>query len=44
MNKIEVQNVEKYPLFAVFYEVFFSMGNHIIFIYCPNWIKIGHHM
>ena len=25
MNKIEVRNVEKYPLFAVFYEVFFSI-------------------
>ena len=25
MNKIEVRNVERYPLFAVFYEVFFSM-------------------
>ena len=24
MNKIEVQNVEKYPLLAVFYEIFFS--------------------
>ena len=44
MNKIEVQNVEKYPLFAVFYKVFFSMGNHSIFICCPNLIKIGHHM
>ena len=33
MIKIEVRNVEKYPLFAVFYEVFFSMGNHSIFIY-----------
>ena len=29
MNKIEVQNVE-IPLSAVFYEVFFSMGNHSI--------------
>ena len=27
MNKIEVRNVEKYPLFAVFYQIFFSMGN-----------------
>ena len=44
MNKISVQNVEKYPLFAVFYEVFFSMGNHSIFTCCPNRIKIGHHM
>ena len=44
MNKIEVLNVEKYPLFAVFYEVFFSMGNHSIFICCPNLIKIRHHM
>ena len=44
MNKIEVQNVEKYPLFAVFYEVFFLMGNPSIFICCPNRIKIGHHM
>ena len=44
MNKIEVGNVEKYPLFAVFYEVFFSMGNHSIFICNPNRIKIGHHM
>ena len=25
MNKIEVQNAEKYPLFAVFMNVFFSM-------------------
>ena len=44
MNKIEVRNVEKYPLFAVFYEVFFSMGNNSIFICFPNRIKIGHHM
>ena len=44
MNKIEVRNVEKYPLFSVFYEVFFSMGNHNIFIWCPNRIKIRHHM
>ena len=43
MNKIEVRNVEKYPLFAVFYEIFFSMVNNI-FICCPNRIKIGHHM
>ena len=32
MNKIEVRNVEKYPLFTVFYEVFFSTGNHNILI------------
>ena len=44
MNKIEVRNVEKYPLLPVFFEVFFSMGNHSIFICCPNGIKIGHHM
>ena len=44
MNKIDVRNVEKYPLFAVFYEVFFSMGNHSIFICCPNRIKIGYHI
>ena len=44
MNKIEVRNVEKYPLFAVFYEVLFSMGNLSIFICCPNRIKIGLHM
>ena len=44
MNKIEVPNVEKYPLYAVFYEVFFSMGNHSIFICFPNRMKIGHHM
>ena len=44
MNKIKVRNAEKYPLFAVFYEVFFSMGNHSILICCPNRIKIGHHM
>ena len=36
INKIEVRNKEKYPLFAVFHEVFFSMGNHSIFICCPN--------
>ena len=41
MNKIEVQNVEKNSLFAVFYEVFFSMGNHSFFICCRNRIKIG---
>ena len=44
MNKIEVQNVEKYQLFAVFYEVFFSMENPSIFICCLNRIKIRHHM
>ena len=44
MNKIEVRNVEKYQLFAVFYKVFFSMRNQSIFICCPNRIKIGHHM
>ena len=44
MNKIEVQNVEKYPLFAVFYEVFFSIGNRSIFNCRLNLIKIGHHM
>ena len=44
MNKIEVRNVEKYPLFTVFYEVFFSTGNHNIFICCPNRIKIRHHL
>ena len=33
MNKIEVRNVEKYPLFAVFYGVFFSMGNHSMFLF-----------
>ena len=44
MNKIKVRNVEKYPLFAVFYKVFFPMENHSIFICCPNRIKIGHHM
>ena len=27
MNKIEVRNVRKYPLVAVFYEIFFSMEN-----------------
>ena len=43
-NKIKVRNVEKYPLFDVFYEVFFSMGNHSIFISCPNRIKIRRHM
>ena len=44
MNKIEVRNEEKYPLFAVFYEVFFSMGNHSICICCPNRIIMGHYM
>ena len=45
MNKIEVRNVEKYPLFAIFYEIFFSMGNHSIFFICSqNQIKIGYHM
>ena len=44
MNKIEVQNVEKYPLFAVFYEVFFSMENPSILICCSNRIKIERHM
>ena len=33
MNKIEVQNVKKYPLVAVFYEIFFSMGNHSFFLF-----------
>ena len=42
MNKIEVRDVEKYPVFDVFYEVFFSMGNPSIFIFGPNRIKIGH--
>ena len=41
MNKIEVRSVEIYPLFAVFYEVFFTMGNHSIFICCPNRIKLN---
>ena len=41
MNKIEVQNVKKYPLVAVFYEIFFSIGNHSIFICSPNRMKIG---
>ena len=40
MNKIEVRNVEKYPLVAVFYEIFFSMGNHSIFICSPNKMKL----
>ena len=31
MNKIEVRNVEKYPLVAVFYEILFSMENHSFF-------------
>ena len=32
MNKIEVRNVKKkYPLVAVLYEIFFSMGNHSFF-------------
>ena len=44
MNKIEVQNVKKYPLVSVFYEIFFLMGNHSIFIYSPNRMKIGYHM
>ena len=44
MNKIEVRNVKKYPLFVVFYGIFFSMGNHSIFICSPNLIKIGCHM
>ena len=44
MNKIEVQNVKKYPLIAVFYGIFFSMGNHSIFICSPNRMKIGCHM
>ena len=42
MNKIEVRNVKKYPLIAVFYEIFFSKGNHSIF--SPNRMKIGYHM
>ena len=40
MNKIEVRNVEKYPLFAVFYEVFFSMGNNSFYLLSKsnkNW-------
>ena len=42
MNKIEVRNVKKFPLFAVFYEVFFSMGNHSSYFYLlsksnKNW-------
>ena len=44
MNKIELRNVEKDPLFAVFYKVFFSMGSHSIFNCSLNRIKIGHHM
>ena len=45
MNKIEVRNVKKkYPLVAVFYEIFLSMGNHSIFICSPNRMKIGYHM
>ena len=44
MNKIEVRNVKKYPLVAVFYEIFFSMGNQFFFICSPNRMKIGCHM
>ena len=44
MNKTEVRNVEKYLFFAVFYKVFFSIGNHSIFICCPKRIKIGNLM
>ena len=44
MNKIEVQNVKKYPLVAVFYEIFFPMGNHSIFICNPNRMKSRYHM
>ena len=44
MNKIEVRNVKKYPLFAVFHQIFVSMGNHSIFICSPNRIKIGYLM
>ena len=40
MKKIEVRNVKKYPLVAVFYEIFFSMGNHSNFICSPNRIRI----
>ena len=44
MNKIEVRNVKKYPLVAVFYGIFFLMGNHRIVICSPNRMKIGYHM
>ena len=40
MNKIEVRNVKKCSLVAVFYEIFFLMGNHSIFICSPNRMKI----
>ena len=44
MNKIEVRNIKKYALVAVFYEIFFLMGNQSIFICSPNRLKIGYHM
>ena len=44
MNKIEVRNVKKYSLVDVFYEIFFLMRNHSIFICSRNRIKIGYHM
>ena len=44
MNKIEVRNVKKYPFVAVFYEIFFSMGNHSFFIFSLNRMKIEYHM
>ena len=44
MNKIEVQNVKKYSLVSVFYQIFFSMGNRSIFICSPNRMKIEYHM
>ena len=44
MNNIEVRNVKKYPLVAVFYEIFFSMVNHSFFICSQNRMKIEYHM
>ena len=44
MNKIEVRNVKKYPLVAVFYEIFIPMGNHSFSICSPNRMKIGYHI
>ena len=44
MNKIEIQNVEKYPFFAVFYKVFFFDGKTQYFYLLSKSNKIGHHM
>ena len=39
MNKIEVRNVEKYPLLTVFYEVFFFDGKPQYFYLLSKWNK-----